>query len=91
VRTLVRVPAAVPCRQTEHPDDWFPDNPRTPRAETERRARRLCGGCRARVQCLQAALTLEGTGPAWGIFGGLTSWEREAINPARTRKSARPT
>lgn len=54
------------------PDPWFVE-----RGESARPAKRVCGGCPVRQQCLQYALDAHITE---GIWGGLTPRERRALD-----------
>ena len=68
-----------PCHVGD-PDLWFADNP----ADLER-AKRLCGECPIRAQCLAAALERE---EPWGVWGG-EIFERGVV-VARKRPRGRP-
>lgn len=59
------------CRAGD-PDDWFPERHRG----DIQTAKRICGGCRVRPECLAAALA---RGERWGIWGGLTTQERNRL------------
>jgi WhiB family redox-sensing transcriptional regulator len=60
------------CRTAADPDLWFPadDDPAGVDA-----ARRVCAGCRVRVDCLAWAVAI---GAADGVWGGLTTSQRRA-------------
>ena len=58
------------CAQVD-PELWWPD-----KGGSSRDAKRVCGRCPVRDQCLQAALE---RGEPYGVFGGLTFTERKAI------------
>ncbi|GAA5070701.1 WhiB family transcriptional regulator [Thermocatellispora tengchongensis] len=62
------------CRDHD-PEIFFPIGliPAPGQLET---ARRICGGCRVRAECLDYALT---TGQAAGIWAGTTEPERRAM------------
>ena len=47
--------------------------------------REVCGGCPAKVECLEAALA---RGEKYGIFGGLTERQRRAIRRQRNGAAA---
>lgn len=46
------------------------------RAEREQMAKRICGGCAVRDDCLQAAVARHET---YGIWGGLNEFERRSL------------
>jgi WhiB family redox-sensing transcriptional regulator len=63
-------------------DFWFPD-----KAEDSREiqmAKRLCHSCTHKEECLEWGINNE----AFGIWGGLTSKERQRIRVKRKRQSA---
>jgi WhiB family redox-sensing transcriptional regulator len=62
--------AAVPCRESDHPNRWFPNN--APQARDRGRAAELCAGCPVLAECLELALRV----PASGIWGGMTEFDR---------------
>ncbi len=68
-----------PCR-IHDPDLWFAESP----ADLER-AKRLCGGCSVRAQCLAAALARQESCGVWGgeIF-------QHGVVLARKRPRGRP-
>ena len=72
------------CAQAD-PDAWFPRQGRT--AAT---ARRICGACPVRIQCLDYALSGADTwgGITTGIWGGTTPRERAAMRQARRAAAA---
>lgn len=59
------------------PDTFFPE-----RGESSPKARRVCGGCAVRAECLDHALRF---GERHGIWGGTTERERR---PLRARLSS---
>lgn len=59
------------CRQVDVGDLWFPD-----KGGAVRDAKRICGECRLRVECLQYALDHH---ERYGIWGGLTERERRRL------------
>lgn len=61
------------CRNTRHPDVWYPDKEQT---HTIRAAKMVCKQCPVRAECLQAAFD---NGEPFGIWGGYTFEEREVI------------
>ena len=74
---------------TADPGIFFPDN-----GSPDDEAKRICGRCPVRSDCLEYSLR---TGPHWGVWGGLNEVERNSL--ARRRKrggdwhvtAARPT
>jgi WhiB family transcriptional regulator, redox-sensing transcriptional regulator len=75
----------LPCHAGD-PDLWFADDP----ADLEH-AKKLCGPCPIRSQCLAAALRRE---EPWGVWGGQI-FERGVVVArkrarGRPRKDARP-
>lgn len=70
------MPGAV-CPQTD-PDAFFPEKGASPAA-----AKRVCGGCEHRAQCLEEGIA----GDEWGVWGGFTQSERRAI---KRRRESRP-
>ncbi|MBG0828212.1 WhiB family transcriptional regulator [Planomonospora sp. ID67723] len=87
------------CVGAADPDAWFPPEPmphggepteavKARRAEYEATARRLCGDCPVRAECLELALREEHDLPrTWfhGIRGGTAPWERQNIVYNRRR------
>lgn len=59
----------------DHGELFFSD-----RATDQRRAKVICRTCPVRHDCLEYALT---TGQQWGVWGGLTSKERDLVRRAR--------
>jgi len=57
------------CGETD-PEAFFADGPAEP-------AKAVCAGCPVRRTCLAYALTEE---IGWGVWGGLTADEREALH-----------
>jgi WhiB family redox-sensing transcriptional regulator len=72
------------CAQAD-PDAWFPERGRIAAA-----ARRICGTCPVRVQCLDYALSGADTwhGISTGIWGGTSPRERATMRRARAHKAA---
>jgi WhiB family redox-sensing transcriptional regulator len=66
------------CRQTD-PEAFFPE-----RGESAREAKRVCGLCEVRAECLGYALAHD---ERFGIWGGLT--ERELRRLKKDRAAAR--
>jgi hypothetical protein len=60
-------------------EDFFPlgDGPATARAMEA--AKQVCGRCPVRFACLTDALARETAGRRYGVFGGLSAWEREQL------------
>lgn len=56
------------------PDLWYPEQ-----GQPTKHARRICGECPVKVQCLQMALD---NGERWGIFGGLDEKQRRRLRRA---------
>jgi len=65
------------CAQAD-PDAWFPDRNQR---ENIQLAKRICGRCTVRTQCLEYALSGADTwgGIATGIWGGTTAQERTQL------------
>ncbi|MFC3982829.1 WhiB family transcriptional regulator [Streptosporangium jomthongense] len=98
-----RVLGAGVCVSSDDPDAWFPPEPspsggepveavKARRAEYEAIARRLCGGCPVRAECLELALREEHDLPrTWfhGIRGGTAPWERQNMVHNRRRIARR--
>ena len=72
------------CAQAD-PDAWYPD-----KGGSSAIARRICGACPVRPQCLDYALSGADTwhGIATGIWGGTTPRERAAMRRARKAAAA---
>lgn len=63
------------CAQTS-PDPWYPEDGGSRQYDI---ARWVCGQCARRTECLQLAMTIEGTVSAHGrhgMWGGLNPQER---------------
>ena len=70
------------CRDVDGAVFFHPDNERGEARESRMaEAKRICGGCEVRAQCLDYALE---SGERYGIWGGMTEDERRA---ARRRRS----
>lgn len=69
-------------------EDFFPlgDGPATARAMEA--AKQVCGRCPVRYACLTDALTRETPGARYGVFGGLSADEREALTRHEDRRAA---
>ena len=72
---------STPCHSPGEidPDIWYSDARRK-----QRQAKAACAACPMRQQCLSQALV---EGEEWGIWGGLTTSERESL---KERLSATP-
>jgi WhiB family redox-sensing transcriptional regulator len=72
------------CAQADS-DAWFPD-----KGGATELARRICGGCPVRAECLEWALSGADTwgGISTGIWGGTTARERAALRRARKAAAA---
>ena len=85
---LPRAPGALPsswrdraaCRGAD-PDLFFPE-----RGESAESARRVCARCPVREPCLDYAVTNR---IVHGVWGGLTGWERRALQSRWVRASRR--
>lgn len=66
------------CLETD-PDVFFPE-----KGSSADPARSVCGECPVRLQCLDYALSRE---LAYGVFGGLTPRERQALVRRRVSRS----
>lgn len=75
------------CAEPEaQPEAWFPLAEESGEygeitTQSMAYARALCGGCPIIEECLDSALT---RGETYGIWGGLTTPEREQLRVART-------
>ncbi len=58
------------CAQTD-PEAFFPE-----KGGSTREAKRVCGGCEVRVECLEYALAND---ERFGIWGGLSERERRRV------------
>jgi WhiB family redox-sensing transcriptional regulator len=63
------------CRD-EDPERFFPAGTTGPSAADIRVAKFVCGQCPVKGACLQWAF---GNDERYGIWGGLTEWERRAV------------
>lgn len=76
-----------PCASIDaDPEAWFPVG--RPSAKVDllaagAEARRLCAGCPVTAACLELALRYEAGSRAYGVWDGLTPWQRDDINPYR--------
>lgn len=78
------------CTRVGRPDDWFPQGGRGKGAgragrERDRSTARVCQGCPVIERCLSAALE---NGEQYGIWGGLTTDERNRIIKTRAKDAA---
>jgi WhiB family redox-sensing transcriptional regulator len=62
------------CAETD-PEAFFPE-----KGGSTREAKRVCGGCTVRAECLEAALAND---ERFGIWGGLSERERRRIRVQR--------
>ena len=62
------------CAETD-PEAFFPEQ-----GGSTREAKRVCGGCAVRTECLEAALAND---ERFGIWGGLSERERRRLRLAR--------
>ena len=62
------------CAQTD-PEAFFPE-----KGGSTREAKRVCGSCEVRVECLEYALAND---ERFGIWGGLSERERRRLEEAR--------
>lgn len=67
------------CAQTD-PEAFFPD-----KGGSSRDAKRICGDCPVRQECLEYALEND---EFFGIWGGLSQRERRALIRARRKAAA---
>ena len=65
----------VPC--SVFPDAYFPEDLGPGELQGRKMARELCQGCPLRLQCLDYALEAR---EQFGIWGGLTTRERQILN-----------
>jgi hypothetical protein len=70
------------CRDS-HVSVFFPPDAREPDAWNV--ARSICAMCPVRKQCLALVIDLESTDDKWGMFGGLTPYERKMKRRKRAR------
>lgn len=73
--------SAAACRGSEGSLFYSADSAerKEDRLEREHLAKRICGGCAVREECLHAALERHET---YGIWGGLNEFERRALTRA---------
>jgi WhiB family transcriptional regulator, redox-sensing transcriptional regulator len=92
--TAVPAALAIPGRWAEQalcvqadPEAWFPDKGKS---DLSAIARRICGRCPVRTQCLDYALSGADTwgGIATGIWGGTTPRERNRLRQQRKAAAA---
>ena len=70
---IAQAPSIPPC-QTSDPEVWYSDI--TTGVHEYRMAKKLCGVCPVRTECLTYAMKAN---ERFGIWGGLTSTERQAL------------
>lgn len=68
------------CAEAD-PESWFPEK----RGSGTIAAKRICGQCFVREQCLEWALDHAET---WGIWGGLSERERRRVRRDREQERA---
>jgi WhiB family redox-sensing transcriptional regulator len=71
----------------EDPELFFPVGSAPPALEQVDRAKRICGGCPVRAECLEWSLV---TCQDAGVWGGLDEEQRREIRRARRRANALP-
>lgn len=76
---------SLPCRQKTASPEWFFDDADPEAAEA---AKALCVRCPRRAECLAGALRRD---ERFGVFGGYTAAERQALVRAAKARGARPT
>jgi WhiB family transcriptional regulator, redox-sensing transcriptional regulator len=69
------------CAQVD-PELFFPD-----KGESSRPAKRVCGACEVRAECLHDALD---RGERFGVWGGLSERERRVLERERRALAGRP-
>lgn len=67
------------CAESDNPDLWFPDS-REERKRDIPQAKKLCGDCVHRIECLEFALEHD---LREGVWGGHTERERFLLAPRR--------
>jgi len=68
---------------TEDPELFFPIGTTGPAVDQADAAKRICGGCVVREECLEFALA---TNQDAGVWGGMTEDERRTLKRARQRR-----
>jgi WhiB family transcriptional regulator, redox-sensing transcriptional regulator len=76
--------ASAACLSAD-PDLFFPVSTAGPGDKTIVRAKRICGGCAVRAECLDFALAHD---QVYGIWGGTTVEERRRDRRRRRRRAA---
>jgi WhiB family transcriptional regulator, redox-sensing transcriptional regulator len=66
------------CAETD-PEAFFPE-----KGGSTREAKRVCGSCEVRAECLEYALESD---EKFGIWGGLSERERRRVKRAATRRT----
>lgn len=61
-------------------DLFFPDQ-RSERGWDE--PQRICASCPVSNQCLELVINLEWSDDRWGMFAGMTPWERDSLRQER--------
>jgi WhiB family transcriptional regulator, redox-sensing transcriptional regulator len=62
----------------------------TPTTPAARLAKRVCAGCPVQAECLLDAMAGEDPARRWGVIGGTTPEERDALFLAQRPNLARP-
>lgn len=65
------------CRTMGNPDLWFPTAEKGSIGASV--AKEVCSHCKVRLECLQYALRHETPAHRFGIYGGLSSHQRERL------------
>ncbi|HEU0190118.1 MAG TPA: WhiB family transcriptional regulator [Mycobacterium sp.] len=74
------------CRGVDSSVFFHPDGERgQARVQRERRAKEWCGRCQVAAQCLAHALRV---GEPYGVWGGMSESERDALLKRRPYRSA---
>ena len=81
-KAIKEAPYAPPCMVTD-PELWFHSHDED--YSLPRVAKKFCGECPVRQQCLEYALKVN---EQYGVWGGLTAKERQALQAkGRSRRS----
>ena len=67
----------------EDPELFFPIGTTGPAVEQAEAAKRICGSCDVREECLEFAIA---TNQDAGVWGGMTEDERRTLKRARQRR-----
>lgn len=74
------------CRES-HVSIFFPPDAREPDAWNQ--ARQICALCPVRKKCLALVIDLDPSDDKWGMFGGLTPYERKMKRRKRVKHAGR--